>query len=778
MSLELCMIVKDSGEKLRDTLLSWKPLIGYWTILDTGSTDFTPKVIQGLLGDIPGELFLEPSSNFYFDCFGDKKVFEKIVTVCGSPTIDFAKARNRALQLCSRKCDYIAVIDDTYQLVGIEDLKKKLGHLKKHMNTNAFIIDIRTFVYPSGIMNSSNLSLRIFRSSKVEYKWKHPIHEVLDIGDDNAPVCLTMGDDVYIRDVIDSYHVERSQKRFKKDLIVLEKCFDISKNQDEKARYAYHLVQTCLVMGTDDDKRYWLKRHIDTCGDKQDTDLYHSLYAYSRLTGNEIFAQRAIQMFPSKIEAYYELAYMLYLKRLSMPAYIFLKAGHDQCKNKPDAIRYHSYHMALQKLLIGLAFQFGYHNVALESIHYMMNMYNCQEDVDIVRGIKLCKDLGVWKEFDKSEYQYEKKTSQIDVKMTLNGRKKVVFLTGPAITGPWNGETLNVRGSETSIIKTAEHLTEKFDVFVYCECQPRGEKTINGVTYVNCQKFWAYAKDNVIDYLVCVRTIEFFNKLADYPNIRNYYFWCHDLGIPSADIRYNSLTLKKFIFLTKFHKEFVLKNIQLPEQFVTIIHNGIDTEQIERFRKMSDWPRQKVKHRFIYSSDANRGLYDIIINFPALQKLFPGFTLHIYCDLDNTDLECFPEDYKKNASEQLRIIKNAIKNTEKGIVHVGRVSKEELYKGFEEAEYWFYPTLFLETFCITALEAQYFKCKIIASNIGALSETVKSGILYDHRLSKNQVFEAVLKTKDWKFEKGYKWAEEHSYTEIAKRWITLFQSVI
>ena len=44
--LELVMIVKNSGEILRKCLQKNKRYIDYWTIVDTGSTDNTPSIIE------------------------------------------------------------------------------------------------------------------------------------------------------------------------------------------------------------------------------------------------------------------------------------------------------------------------------------------------------------------------------------------------------------------------------------------------------------------------------------------------------------------------------------------------------------------------------------------------------------------------------------------------------------------------------------------------------------------------------------------------------------
>lgn len=56
-SITLSMIVKNESHVIERCLNSVKPIINYWTIADTGSTDNTPEIIKQCMKDIPGELF-------------------------------------------------------------------------------------------------------------------------------------------------------------------------------------------------------------------------------------------------------------------------------------------------------------------------------------------------------------------------------------------------------------------------------------------------------------------------------------------------------------------------------------------------------------------------------------------------------------------------------------------------------------------------------------------------------------------------------------------------
>ena len=59
-----------------------------------------------------------------------------------------------------------------------------------------------------------------------------------------------------------------------------------------------------------------------------------------------------------------------------------------------------------------------------------------------------------------------------------------------------------------------------------------------------------------------------------------------------------------------------------------------------------------------------------------------------------------------------------------GVKMRGRVGQKELYKEMAKARVWGYPTNFLETSCIGAMEARASGLAIVTSALGALKETV------------------------------------------------------
>ena len=63
----LGMIVKNEKLNIKQTLEAVKPIIDYWIIIDTGSTDNTMKIIKQTMEGIPGELIQRPWINFGYN---------------------------------------------------------------------------------------------------------------------------------------------------------------------------------------------------------------------------------------------------------------------------------------------------------------------------------------------------------------------------------------------------------------------------------------------------------------------------------------------------------------------------------------------------------------------------------------------------------------------------------------------------------------------------------------------------------------------------------------
>lgn len=63
-SVALVMIVRDEEQRIRACLDAARPYIDTWTIVDTGSADATPDIVQDALAGVPGRLWHRPWRGF------------------------------------------------------------------------------------------------------------------------------------------------------------------------------------------------------------------------------------------------------------------------------------------------------------------------------------------------------------------------------------------------------------------------------------------------------------------------------------------------------------------------------------------------------------------------------------------------------------------------------------------------------------------------------------------------------------------------------------------
>jgi len=91
MSIGLCMIVRDEAAGIERCLRSALPVIDAWTVIDTGSTDDTPAIVQDTLGHLPGKLLHRPFK-------------------------DFAHNRTELLRAAAASADYLLMLDGDHTL--------------------------------------------------------------------------------------------------------------------------------------------------------------------------------------------------------------------------------------------------------------------------------------------------------------------------------------------------------------------------------------------------------------------------------------------------------------------------------------------------------------------------------------------------------------------------------------------------------------------------------------------------------------------------------------
>jgi glycosyltransferase involved in cell wall biosynthesis len=245
------MIVKDAApEILARCLASVRPLIDFWIIVDSGSTDGTPGVVRSVLHDIPGELHERP-------------------------WVDFGHNRSEALRLARAHGDYTLIID------AADVLELPPGFRMPFLKRDSYAVEIwngeHHYWRPQLVRNS------------VAWRYEGVLHEFLSCasGPDNGRVLphershkRLPGPRIRITE--DGVRREFSaNERYRDDAAVLERAAATETDPFLVARYKFQLAQSYLDAG-DKEKALTAYQERATLG-FWDQEVFISLYRSANL---------------------------------------------------------------------------------------------------------------------------------------------------------------------------------------------------------------------------------------------------------------------------------------------------------------------------------------------------------------------------------------------------------------------------------------------------------------------------------------------------------------
>ena len=726
--INLCIMVKNAGPQFESMLTDNLPLVDRWTVLDTGSTDDTVNIVKKVMvGKKKGELYEEPF-------------------------INFRDSRNRLLNLAGKECKYTLMLDDTYVIKGT--LRQFLDTVRGDQYADSFSLFMNSH-------DSEYASNRVVKTS-TGLRYIHRIHEVIT-DKDNINVIIPKHI-VSIDDRTFSYMQERTMERKKWDLDML---FTELEDDVNCPRTYYYIAQTYNGMKMYDKAyEYFIKRaEFINAGFIQ--ERYDAVFEAARLANfqlNKPWAEcedlynKAHSIDPSRPEAAYFLG-VHYLSVDEEKAFDFFKKGfligypqHCQYSLKPTL----SFHF-LPKFLIPLCYTFNDYKLGEASAELFLQKNKPGDD-----GYEI---ITSWYAIFKTLNVPVTKSPLIN----FPSKPLFVFIADGGFNN-WNGnsiKTIGVGGSETYIIEMARFIQKNsdFNVVVFCKCLE--EEYFEDVQYQPLGNVFSFVQNNYIHTCIVSRFSEYIPMVFK-GNTENVYMVVHDLG-PSGIVIPMDPKLKKIFCLTEWHAQYMSSNFPALKDIIVPFYYGIDTE---KFR----WST-KVPHRFIYSSFPNRGLLPLLQMWPRIQQNQSKASLHIYSDVDGEWVNSKEPDQMK----QIRALLEEHRNNKMNIVYHGWVDKKTLARGWSEADIWLYPCTFMETFCLTAMEAALTKTLAITNDLAALQNTVgdRGVVIPGDASTQEWQDQAVAKVIEYMkangtnktrlLEKNYQWAKNMSWEDQAKR---------
>ena len=300
-------------------------------------------------------------------------------------------------------------------------------------------------------------------------------------------------------------------------------------------------------------------------------------------------------------------------------------------------------------------------------------------------------------------------------------RGKVVFYAGGCLDhwSPGQANDVGLGGSETMLVRAATLLAQAgYEVKVYADTDPA--ISAGGVLW---RPHTAWDPTEVCDAMIVSRLPAALDAPIRAP-VRA--LWCHDHSYPEQITEERAAKMTHVIVLSDWQRDRFARLYPYLAEKLVVIRNGIpllDGAGDDRYPD-AERPFTERKPRVVYSSSADRGLDVLLELWPRIRARSPEAELHVFYGFDVLDRAALMiPGLAEHKARVLALAANA-GGEEGGVFLRGRVGQAELAREMQDARVWAYPTAFLETSCITAMEARAAGLALVTSDLGALAETV------------------------------------------------------
>lgn len=781
-TIALCMMVRDVAPYITECLSSIIAHVDELCIVDTGSKDDTMAVIDDIANMRMGygtpfkykkavfDWTTNPESFFRDEpqSFEGIEVFADISYSGTMVLSDYAKARQISFDLAESQ--YKMWIDSDDIVVGADAIAGIL------MKMEADQIDSTLMNYDYEEDNQGRIVNKLLRTRIVKSggpgHWENPIHEVI------GPLGkIYVAEEALIKIVHRAKVLTSVQPHripFRNYKVLMWRLDHMKKNDLPIHPRMY------FYLGNET-RPYQPQKAIDYLGayvevsewdeEKCLAHVYmgHTLEAQGMMTEAEAHYATAMGIYP-KPEAYFGMARIAFYRKQWKKVIHFHLLGRKCLREIRDVLhcnpldRYYYPAIAAGTAYLALGEPLKAKKIVMEGLTHAPN------DLQL-KGI------------DETAFSIlNKKHRLLDI----------VIHTGRSVE-TWNAKTprtTGLGGSETAVVLMSEALVRRgHRVKVYCHCEGK-EGTWGGVEYIPYDKFKDH-KGNIDIFIASRRPVTFNEEKI---SAKAKVLWIHDahMGLGAYQLSQGMLQADAFFCLSEWHKANILDRYQYvdPEK-IFVTRNGIDSNLYEPLKPIIE----KTKNKLIYSSSFDRGLDIAIRLFPQIRAVVPDAELHVFYGFD-TAIAMIEKLKEKGIDkpamvEKMNAVKELAANTE-GVVLRGRINQVDLAKEWLDSKAWFYPTLFEETSCITAMEAQAAGCVPITTNLAALKETVHHGFLLNPKFGEDgklmlppETEDAFVKRAIWcltREEERSKLAyngrknslEFHSWDTVAQEWEVIF----
>ena len=759
MSYTLClnMIVKDEAHIIENTFekLLDKVKIDYWVISDTGSTDNTKEIIIDFFKQrgIPGELYDDTWQNFGHN-------------------------RTTALRHAYNKSDYLLIFDADDEICGDFQLPS-LDLMNNNNNNNK---DAYSFQF--GDSNGIQYIRTQLINNRKKWKYVGVLHEYITCCEHASEPTIIQGNYYTISGRTSQRN--KDTNKYLKDAYILEKAYEEAvQNKDEiYNRYGFYCANSYYDAQQYDEALKWYKITLENKNWAQEKYVscqrIYNIYTIRReIETGFFYLVKAFSYDTQRVECLYELVVYYCKHGMNDIAYNYYKMVKPFYDNVYLTTR--GEHEMRSKLFLDVSranFFLPYYMIIIAyyandvetgiqmyrilftkkykefNAYYIGNLLSniqfyidkVKDDIDFLKLFQEYVDFLLAHNYPIETHhvvmdKYEKYGITFPIKQTDKNKfttdecresNKILLYTG-YLKEKWNytySLSNPIGGSETAAISLARSLPPKYEIYIGGDVI---EEKIDNITFVNSFNLDTLLRNTALHTIIVSRYVNFFEF---YRSIYTHqtYIWAHDIHLITYgtysnvnDILINhSDKIKGCICQTEWHKNLYTESYKALSGKIHVINNGIDTSMFEAVNMTTTittptstptpTPKPKVKNRFIYSSCPERGLERLLELWPRICEKLENAELYV-CTYNN-----FPRTDSYNYEKDMKIQKMMEKHD--NVKYMGKLIKQDLYKLMSTCEYWFYPTNFNETSCITAMEMLMSEVVCIYYPMGGLVNTM------------------------------------------------------
>lgn len=598
---------------------------------------------------------------------------------------DFAAARNYSFS--HTECDYQMWLDADDVLTGREAFIRWRDEMMQY--ADYWMVTYHYASDPAGRPVCSFARERIVRREK-GIKWKYFVHEgmtPIGIGPINmqyaTPFSVT-----HMRTEADM-KVDRSRNlnMFKSRIDSLD------------ARMTYYYGKELFENGSELDGFHWLTKAIALPDLEMHDRILGIQYAVlAALRCNQFergiqLAHQGLQLAPNRAEYFVAIGDCYIKMNRFVDAIPFFEAAAN-CNSADNGKTFGPIYTHADSYTF-------YPMNQLARIHFQMGNIEKAKKV-----VEIAKTYGKSADTDLISAEIDKIAALTRIPALGTGKKSddIVISCHPSGFYEWDEHIAAKRGiggSETAVVHLARQLHKLTGRKIRVFNNRPTEKAIDGVHYQPAGLVANYMQEFEPAAHIAWRHAA---KLTEVPT----YVWCHDLFAPGMELQQN---YHQALALSKFHSKYIQNLVGLPEDKIRITRNGIDPE---RFKNLGHI--QRNWKTVVWTSSPDRGLERAIAVMDKLRQSVPDAKLEIYYGFDN-----LLKNGKKADVEMMQ----ALIAERPWISYYGNIEQSLLAERIAAAGCWLYPTNFMETFCITAIEMLCAGTPMVVRKWGALPDTLE-----------------------------------------------------